>query len=152
VTATDFGFDEFCKKWVDQPPAWGQTPEKPPWVSAATEDERCRAYMEHLRQAGGEHFFFSQEIQEELKRDVAAGLPISDILDRLLGKTEIADRDAVVVLFQRVFGIPLSRARYLSSWTPANRSREAEKVLGRVLFCIADARRAGLWSPAGEAA
>jgi hypothetical protein len=150
MAETPFGFDEFATKWVPAPPPWSRETEGPAWAGAASEDERRRAYMEGLRRSGGEGLEFSQGLQDRLKRDAAAGVPFLTILEGLLEDREIGDTAAIVALIQRVFGVPASRARFIASWRPTNRSTEAKRVLERVALCIADARRAGLWSEPGE--
>jgi hypothetical protein len=103
--------------------------------------------MDTMEQTGGDAFVFSRELVDRLKRDAAAGVSILELLDGLLREPEIGGREVVAVLFQRVFGVPASRARFIASWQPSNRSHEAQRVLERVALCVEDARRAGLWAP-----
>ena len=147
MTQETFGFDAFARKWLPPPPAWKDAAAARPWGLAASEGERCRAYMEAMQQAGGDSPAFRRELVDKLKRDAAAGVPILALLDGLLREPEVGGREAVAVLFQRVFGVPASRARFIASWQPSNRRPEALRVLERVALCVEDARRAGLWSP-----
>ncbi|MBI5018305.1 MAG: hypothetical protein HZB55_22800 [Deltaproteobacteria bacterium] len=146
MTEKVFGFDEFATKWVPAPPHWEPEDEGPARAGPASEGERRRAYLGGLRQTGGAGLVFSQELQDRLMRDAASGVPFLSILEGLLEDPEVGDTDAIVALVQRVFGVPASRARFIASWRPTNRSTEAKRVLERVALCIADARRAGLWS------
>lgn len=147
MSETPFGFDAFARKWVPPPPAWLPAAGRPTWPDAGTEDERRRAYMEAMGRAGGDAQVFSEGLRDRLKKDAAARVPILDLLDRLLRDPEVGDPGRAAVLFQRVLGVPASRAGFIASWQPSNRSAEAKRVLERVTLCVEDARRAGLWEP-----
>ncbi len=147
MSENEFGFDAFARKWVPAPPAWAPAAERPGWLGAGCEEERRRAYRDAMERAGGEGVGFGEEVRDRLKRDAAAGVPILELLDGLLADPEVRDRERAAILFQRVFGVPPSRAGFIASWRPSNRSREALRVLERVRLCVEDARRAGVWSP-----
>lgn len=142
-----FGFDEFARKWVPATPAWSPPEERPGWLAAGSENERRRAYQDAMERAGGDAVTFGAGVRDRVRRDAAAGVPILTLLDGLLRDPEVGDRGRAAILFQRVFGVPASRAGFIASWQPSNRSREAQRVLERVSLCVEDARRAGLWSP-----
>lgn len=145
-----FGFDEFVQKWVPAPPAWSRAAARPDWLEAESEDERRRAYMDAMGGTGGDAVAFSEGLRARAKRDAGAGVPILTLLDGLLRDPEVANRERAAVLFQRVFGVPASRASFIASWNPSNRSHEAKRVLERVSLCVEDARRAGLWELPSE--
>lgn len=147
MSETEFSFDAFARKWVPAPPAWTPAAERPGWAEAGSEEERRRAYLDSMGRAGGDGVVFGEGVCDRLKRDAAAGMPILDVLDGLLADPEVGDCARAAVLFQRVFGVPPSRAGFIASWRPSNRSREAARVLERVRLCVEDARRAGLWAP-----
>lgn len=142
-----FGFDEFARKWVPAPPAWSRPEDRPAWLAAGSEDERRQAYLDAMERTGGDAVVFGRGVRDRVQRDAAAGVPILTLLDGLLQDPEVGDRGRAAILFQRVFGVPVSRAGFIASWQPSNRSREAQRVLERVSLCVEDARRAGLWSP-----
>jgi hypothetical protein len=151
MSENEFGFDAFARKWVPAPPAWAPAAERPGWIDAGSEAERRKAYLDAMGRAGGEGVAFGEGVRDRVRRDAAAGVPMLELLDGLLADPEVGDRDRAAILFQRVFGVPPSRAGFIASWRPSNRSREAERVLERVRLCVEDARRAGLWSPPPEA-
>ena len=99
---------------------------------------------------GGGAVAFSEGLRAQAKRDAGAGVPILTLLDGLLRDPEVANRERAAVRFQRVFGVPASRASFIASWNPSNRSHEAKRVLERVSRCVEDARRAGLWELPSE--
>lgn len=144
---SEFGFDEFARKWVPAPQAWSRSAGRPAWLDAGSEAERRKAYMDAMERTGDDAVVFGDGVRDRVRRDAAAGVPILELLDALLRDPEVGDRQSAALLFQRVFGVPASRAGFIASWRPSNRSREAERILGRVLLCVEDARRAGLWSP-----
>lgn len=140
------GFDDFCEKWLPPRPAWAAKDEKPQWMRGESEDQRRQMYIDHMGQIGGDAFTFSESAGEKLKRDATAGEPIMAILDRLLKEPETSEKEAIAVLFQRVFGVPKSRAGFISSWNSSNRSEAATKILERIMICVFDAHRAGIWN------
>jgi len=150
VSESRFAFDDFARKWVPATPAWLPASERPAWLEAGSEDGRRRAYMEAMARVGGDAVVFSEGVRDRVRRDAAAKVPILDLLDGLLEDPEVGDPGRAALLFQRVFGVPASRAGFIASWQPSNRSPEAKRVLERVTLCVEDARRAGLWSPPGK--
>jgi hypothetical protein len=147
VSESEFGFDGFARKWVPALPAWNAAAERPAWLEAGSEQERRHLYMAAMERIGGDGVVFSEALRERVRREAAAGVPILELLDGLLRDPEVGDREKAAILFQRVFGVPTSRARFITSWQPSNRSPEAKRVLERVSLCVEDARLAGLWSP-----
>ena len=144
--ADDFDFDAFARKWVPEPPAWR---ERPAWLDAGTEAERRHHYLAAMARAGGDAVVFGEGIRKRLRSHAAAGTPILELLEALLREPEVGDPARAACLFQRVFAVPASRAGFIASWRPSNRSREAKRALDRVALCVEDARRAGLWAPEG---
>lgn len=142
-----FGFDDFARKWVPPFPAWLPAAERPTWPEAESEDERRQGYMETMERSGGDAVAFDEGLGDGLKRAAAAGVPILTILDGLLADPRGGEGARAALLFQRVFGVPASRALFIASWKPTNRRPEAVKILERVVLCVEDARRAGLWAP-----
>lgn len=142
-----FGFDDFARKWVPEVPAWIPEGDRPSWLRAGSEGERRRAYLAAMDSAGGDAPVFGEGLRDRIKRRAADGVPILDLLDELLRDPEVGDPGRAALFFQRVFGVPPSRAGFIASWRPANRSREAQRALARVSLCVHDARRAGLWFP-----
>ncbi|MDF1552028.1 MAG: hypothetical protein P1P84_03145 [Deferrisomatales bacterium] len=142
MAETPMGFDAFAAKWVPEPPPWNSPATAQTWRDADTEDGRRVGYREQMACSGPE---VPVDLADRLRRDAAAGLPMVEILEWLRGESRIGGAEAASLAVQRVFGVPSSRARFLASWRPGNRSPEARRVLERVALCIADARRAGLW-------
>ena len=141
------GFDAFVAKWVPEPPAWSTAAASQPWRDAPTEDRRRDAYREQMARTGPA---LPEDVAHRLRQAAAAELPMLELLEGLLADPGVGSGEAASLAVQRVFGVPPSRARFLASWKPGNRSDQARKVLERVSQCIADARRAGLWEPFGE--
>ena len=144
MAETPMGFDAFAAKWVPEPPSWSPAAAAQAWRDADTEDGRRAGYREQMACSGPE---VPVDLAERLRRDAAAELPMLEILEWLLGEPRIGGGEAATLAVQRVFGVPPSRARFLASWRPGNRSDQARRVLERVSLCITDARRAGLWAP-----
>jgi hypothetical protein len=144
MAETPMGFDAFAAKWVPEPPAWNPAGAAQTWRDADTEDERRAGYREQLARTGPE---LSEELTARLRRDAAAEIPMLEFLEGMLTEPGVGNGEAAALAVQRVFGVPPSRARFLASWRPGNRSEEARRVLERVALCIADARLAGLWAP-----
>lgn len=138
------GFDAFVEKWVPQPPAWQPAEAGQAWRAAGSESQRRLGYREELARMGAP---VRPELAERLRRDAAAEVPLLDTLAWLLADPEVPTPGDAARVVQQVFGVPTSRALFIASWRPGNRSDAARRVLERVALCIADARSAGLWEP-----
>ena len=139
-------FDAFVEKWVPQPPAWQPAAAGQVWRAAGSEVERRFGYRAQMARMGEP---VRPELAERLRRDAAAEVPLLDTLAWLLADPEVPTPGDAARVVQQVFGVPSSRALFIASWRPGNRSDAARRVLDRVALCIADARCAGLWEPEG---
>lgn len=146
MAETPMGFDAFAAKWVPEPPPWSPARAAGTWREADTEDGRRAGYREQMAKTGPA---LPAELDTRLRRDAAAGVPMLEMLERMIADPRIGSGEAAALEVQRVFGVPSSRARFLASWRPGNRSDQARQVLERVALCIADARLAGLWALPG---